>query len=216
MITENYEYNAVLEFDPDQGLYNLFITTINGSIVNKNLFFFFCEKRHAGRLDLVSADIYKTTKWTGTICVINNMFHPHQVRDGDVITYLSETDMENIGDVPESIKQSSGLASSVKSDLINALKKKRPDPSRKKFQDNRGDDILPPTILPDNSPQIVISNSKIQIAPNLFNNPNTVAGEDVTTTDSITTDNILQQNPPNTEDQIERVLVRRYIKKATE
>lgn len=210
MLTENYEYNAALEYDTEKGLYNLFITTINGNIINKNLYFFFCDKRHAGRLDLVSADIYKTTKWTGTICAINNMFHPHQVRESDVITYLSESDMENLSEVPESIKQSSGLASTVKNDLINALKKKKPDPSRRKFQDNRGSDILPPTVLPDNSPQIQISNSKIKIAPNLFNNPNTVAGE---ITPNINT--LRPQDPTNTEDQIERVLVRRYIKKAT-
>ena len=70
---------------------------------------------------------------------------------------------------------------------------------------------LPPTVLPDNSPQVQVSNSKIKIAPNLFSNPNNSAG-----TEEPTINTLRPQDPANTEDQIERILVRRYIKKATE
>ena len=168
MITQNYEYNAQLEYDKEQGLYNLFITTFNGNVVNRNISFFLCSRRHNARLDLVCADIYATTKWVGSLCQLNDMYHPHQVRDGDIITYLPESDLDGLLNVPEIIKQSGELVSQVKSDLIKALKKKKPDPTRKKFQDNRPDkDVLPPSILPSNANQIQVDNNKIKIAPDL-------------------------------------------------
>lgn len=210
MITENYEYNAQLEYDKEKGVYNLFITTFNGDVVNSNINFFFCGRRHNARLDLVSADIYETTKWTGSLCQLNGMFHPHQVRDGDIITYLPEDDLVGLLEVPDVIKQSGELISQVKSDLINALKKKTPDPKRKKFQDNRPNkDALPPTILPSNSSQIQVDNNKIKIAPDLFNNPNKSSGIPVDSPVGSATPQSPQLPPV---DQTERVLVRRYIK----
>jgi hypothetical protein len=215
MITENYEYNALLEYDKEKGVYNLFITTFNGNVVNANLNFFLCTRRHNARLDLVSADIYETTKWTGSLCQLNSMFHPHQVRDGDVITYLPESDLQGLLEVPDIVKQSGELISQVKSDLINALKKKKPDPKRKKFQDNRpNEDVLPPTVLPSNTSQIQVDNNKIKIAPDLFNNPNKSSGTPVDSPVGSATPQS-PQLPPNN-DQTERVLVRRYIKGVNE
>ena len=39
-MTVDYEYLAELEFTPDTGLYNLFITTYNGDTVNLNIFIY--------------------------------------------------------------------------------------------------------------------------------------------------------------------------------
>lgn len=201
-MTENYDYNALLEYDNTNKIYNLFISTFNGVSTNINYFFFLCEKKHECRLDLVSNDIYNTTKWTGTLCQLNNMYHPHQVRNGDIIVYLSANDMNGLSIVPELYKQSEGVVSKAKRDLTNLLKKKKPDAVRKKFVDGRGEDILPPTVLPSTAPQIQVTNNKIKIAPDLYTNPNTTAKEVVTTTNPLT----------NEQDKLERVLIRQYIK----
>ncbi len=205
MALENFDYTATLEYDTKTKMYDLFIVSFNGNIIRQNYRFFFCTRRHNARLDLVSIDIYNTSKWSGTLGQLNDIMHNFQIRDGDIIAYLPESDMSSLGDVPNIIKQTSQLANKVKSDLINILKKKKPDPNRKIFKNNRRqEDALPPTILADNSPQIVVENNKIRITPNLFTSPKSTPTEVIET-----------ENKTNISDiEVERILVRKYIKLA--
>jgi hypothetical protein len=200
-MTRDYEYLAELELNTTTGLYNLFLTTYNGDQVN--LLAFICERRHNMRLDLVSNDIYNSTRYVGTLCQLNNILNPFSIREGDVLFYCNDIDAENLLKVPEVIRQSgvNELLSKVKSDLINALKKRKKDPNVKGIA-NRND--LPPSVLPSNAPQIVIDNNKIKIAPNMFKNPN-VEPETVEPAPGP-----LSEIQPET---VERVLVNRYIKK---
>jgi len=207
MITTNYDYIAELFLDTETGLYDLYLTTINGAINNLNLKIFICERRHAGRLDRVVGEIYNESKWVGSICAINDILNPHSIRDGDVLFYLPESDLQGLIKVPENIAQ---VVGSVKNDLIKALKKKKPDGLRKNYLNNRGDDKLPPTVNTDTTPQIVVNNGKIKIAPNLFSNPNTEPAEVDNTSPLINA----PSSPKATEDEIQRILVRRYIKSA--
>ncbi len=208
MTTENYEYIAELVYSPNTGLYDLFLTTFNGNINVINYRFFFCERKHAGRLDLVSSDIYDTNKWVGTLCQLNNMPNMFSVRDGDIILYLPETDNQALLNVPENIAQPQFSVSQVKNDLINALKKKKPDALRARYLNNRQPDALPPTILPDNVPQVVTNNAKIKIAPNLFAAPTPTPAQEDNTSPLLNA----PSSPSGTGDDIQRVLVRRYIK----
>ena len=169
------------------------------------------------RLDLVSQDAYKSTKYTGTLCQLNNIINPFSVREGDVLFFTSEEESEELLIVPELIKQSGieELLSNVKSDLIKALKKKKPDPNKRNFNNKRGGDVLPPTIAPSNAPATVVENNKIKIAPNLFSNPkqnpigiDSGGGGDGETTTSVS-DATYDQDQ---EDTTERILVNRYIK----
>lgn len=208
MVTDNYDYIAELFLDTNTGLYNLELITFNGNINPLNFNIFTCSRKHACRMDLVASDIYNNTKWTGSLCMLNDMWNPFSVRDGDIIFFLPESDLQGLLQVPNNL---SGLLSNVKSDLIKALKKKKPDPSRKNYLNNRADDKLPPTVLPETSSQIVVDNNKIKIAPNLFTNPNTAP----TTTPADNTSPLSNTPTSPNEDQIERVLVRRYIKSIT-
>ena len=207
MITNNYEYIAELFLDTNTGQYDLYLTTFSGDINVLNFKTFICDRKHACRLDLVASDIYNNTKWVGSLGQINDIFNPFSIRDGDILFYLPESDLQRLLNVPNIVPNA---ISSVKNDLIKALKKKTPDALRKNYLNNRGNDKLPPTVLPDTVPQIVVSNNKIKIAPNLFTNPNTEpAPEDNTSPLSNA-----PSSPQASEDDIQRVLVRRYIKLA--
>ena len=205
--TSDYDYLLELVLDTSSGLYNLFITTFNGDVNVLNFDTFLCTRRHAGRLDLVSADLYNDTKWTGSLCTLNDILNPFSIRDGDVILYLPESDLQGLLNVPDNVMQ---VASAIKNDLINILKAKVPDGSRANYLNNNSNNLLPPTILPQTAPQIVMSNNKIQIAPNLFNNPNnTPAPTPPTTTTSVPN---APTSPSNNDVQL--VLVKKYIKLA--
>lgn len=205
MVTDNIEYIAELFLNTETGMYDLYLTTYSGDINVLNFSTFPCTRKHAGRLDLVASDIYNNTKWTGSLGQINDMWNPFSVRDGDVIFYLPESDLQKLTTIPNNVAEA---VSSVKNDLIKALKKKKPDGLRTNYLNNRNEDKLPPTVLPESAPQAVINNNKIKIAPTLFSNPNTEPAPEDTTTS-------LPIAPANaTEDDIQRVLVRRYIKLA--
>lgn len=202
-MTSGYEYLAELELNNTTGLYNLFITTYNGNQVN--LAIFICDRKHNMRLDLVSNDIYNTTRYVGTLCQLNNIINPFSISEGDILYYCTDSDAESLLNVAEVIRQSGigELMNQVKSDLINALKKNKKDNNK---ISSRGSDVIP-SVLPSNAPQIVIDNNKIKIAPNLFANPNV---EPVSVTPS---PGPLSDIKPDT---IERVLVNRYIKKTNQ
>lgn len=209
MATKNYNYLALLELDKTRDIYNLFITTYSGLSVN--LFVFVTERKHEMRLDIISNELYETTEYVGDLCQINNIVNPFSIRANDIIFYPNVEDLNDLSKVKESIRQSGieELISAAKSDLIKALKKKKPDPNKKRFNDKRNEDQLPPTVLPDNTPTTVIDNNKIKIAPNLFRNPKEdpigIGGSGATSVSGATTD---QQQ----EDTTERVLINRYIK----
>lgn len=207
MVTNNIEYIAELFLNTDTGLYDLYLTTYSGDINVLNLKTFSCTRKHAGRLDLVAGDIYNNTKWTGSLGQINDMWNPFSVREGDIIFYLPESDLQGLLRIPNNVAQAVGAA---KNDLIKALKKKKPDGLRRNYLNNRGDDKLPPTVLPDTVPQAVINNNKIKIAPNLFTNPNT----EPATVDNTSPIPNAPASPAASEDDIQRILVRRYIKLA--
>jgi hypothetical protein len=194
---QDYDYLADLTLDSKSGLYNLFITTYNGSQVS--LTPFFCTRRHNMRMDIVSNDIYKTNKYVGTLCQINNIMNPFSIKDGMVLFYTSVDEAESLMRVPEILKQSGieELLGKVKSDLINSFKNKKVDNNRRYY--NRVDDALPPTILPENSPQIVIEDNKVKIAPNLFKKPTEVVD--------------VPEGETSNPDVLERILVNRYIRK---
>jgi hypothetical protein len=156
---------------------------------------------------LVSQELYGSTKYTGTLCQLNNILDPFSIKEGDVLFYTSLSESEGLLEVPEVIRQSGidELRSQVKSELINSLKKKKNDFGRRNYLNNRDNrDVLPPSIIPDSAPQSVIENDKIRIAPNLFEQP---VSEPVPL-DTPSVGGIQAEEP----DEVERILVRRFIK----
>lgn len=202
-MTNNIDYISELVLDAKTGLYDMYITTFNGSVNVLNIKPFFCTRNHECRLDLVSNDIYNDTKYVGALTSINNILNPFSIRDGDIIFYLPVNDMENLKKINVNLNQA---MSGVKNDLINILKKKKPDGLRLNYLNNRPDTALPPTILPDNSPAIVVENNKIKIAPNLFQSPK-IKQEAISSNDTTLPIS-------STDDEVTRILISRYVKSA--
>lgn len=209
MAYQTYDYIAELYFDSKSKMYDLFLTTFNGGVSYTNIKMFLCTRKHAGRLDLVSQDIYDSQKWVGSLCTLNDIMNQHSIRDGDLLFYLPVSELSDLMKVPNNIaiSQAGQAVNSIKNDLLKALKKKKPDGLRKNYLNNREEDKLPPTVFTDSAPQIVVNNSKILIAPNLFTNPNK---EVLPVEEETTTNNIVA-----TQDDMERILVKRYIKLAS-
>lgn len=207
----NSDYTAELFLDTATGLYDLSVTTFNGAINTFNINTFLCNRKHNARLDLVCFDIYNTSLYIGTLSELNSILNPFSVKDGDVIFYLPENDLSNLLTVPETISQ---IVNNVKNDFINSFKQKKPDFVRKNYLSNRTDDKLPPTILKDNTPQIVLTNNSIKLSPTLFNNNSTnITTEQV---DNATQNNITSNITQSTNDEFQRVLVKRFIQLANQ
>ena len=204
-ITSDYDYIAELSVDPTTGLYDLTLTTFNGKINVLNFGVFICQRKHACRLDLVSGDLYNDTKWTGSLAMLNDIMNIHSIRDGDVLFYLPVSDLQGLLEVPPSVSQT---MNTVKNDLINILKKPVPDGSRANFLNNNSSKLLPPSVLPETAPQVVVNNAKIQISPNLFQNPTTTP----TVASTPVTPPIV--NSPQPTENVQLILVKKYIKLA--
>lgn len=203
MASGNIDYTAIIEYDTTNQIYDLTITTFSGIIEYTSLGFFILNRRHEGRLDLVSYDLFGDNKYEGSLCSLNSISNPYSIRNGDLLVYLPKEQMDTLSKVSEVIKKGENAINQAKQSLINSLKAKKPDSVRDKYLRDRGDDPLPSTILPDNSPQVMVDNNKILIAPNLYDQP---TPEIVDPEDNTTQDNL------KLEDSIERILVARYIK----
>lgn len=171
----NIDCTIDLTYNTSTKLYELFYTTYNGNPDTTRYGTFVATRKHNGRMDKVSYDLYQTNKYVGTLCLLNQYLDPHSISDGDILFYLPVGDMENMKSVPTSVLDPSIVnnLSVVKNDLINLMKSQRLDGNRKKFLDNVTTP-LPPTVLPSDEPVIVVTNNSILIAPDLFTNPNTI------------------------------------------
>jgi hypothetical protein len=221
MSASNIDCTIDLTFNTTYNMYELFYTTYNGKPDVTNYGIFTTTRKHNGRMDKVSYDLYNTNKYVSSLCMLNQYLDPHSVYEDDLIIYLPVTDMENLKTVKTSVLNPNILnnLSTIKSDLINMMKSQRRDGNRNKFLDNVTTPV-PPTVLPNDSPQIVVKNDSILIAPNLFTNPNTSSPNAVsidTGTPAGTpagTTNALQTSTVEVNSIVQRVLVKQYKMKA--
>lgn len=203
----NYEYIEKLEYNTLDKLYDLTITTFNGDIVTARLGYFVVSRRYNMRMDLISLDLYKSTKWVGSLCTLNNIYNEFSIKEGDVLVYLPLEDISNLSKVPDNIKYGKGAVAKTKDDFINALKNKKIDKTRANFLDKRDKvNEYPIQLASNDSPAIRVMGGKILISSPTKNN--TLSSSD----NSNLSDNLSDNLSENTEDTIERVLVNQYIK----
>lgn len=209
-------------------LYDLFVQSFKN--VTTGLYVTVITRKYEMRLDLLCVDLYGSAKYIGMIMKINDIFNPFSVKIGDVIAYVpSETLSDSLYTDPK-------LLDEQKAKLVNVLKTSKTDANRRKFLDSIGvPPALPPTVAPDGASKSVIENGKILIAPYLFNNPNDDVGisdpitdtglGDITSGDSglgqdlddtrdivISDGGVTRGDVTDTADEIERVLVKRFIR----
>jgi len=80
--------------DPNQGgLYDIFVTTFVDNISVK-IYGWVVPKECEMRIDLVSNSFYKNTKHAGVILALNNIQNPLSIKEGDIILYVNEKDID--------------------------------------------------------------------------------------------------------------------------
>ncbi len=114
------------------------------------------------RIDLVMKSIYDDTYTFPDIDIIlyiNNIDNPLNIREGMVLLYPSYESLEEYR-YYEQLRDTE-TSKSVKQSLGVLNKTTRIDEKRKKFVD--ADYSLPPVVLPESRPSVVIDNNKIKI-----------------------------------------------------
>lgn len=168
-MTPDFDYLADLTLDPTTGIYNLFISTYNGNSVSVD--FFRVTRSEEMRMDKVSKKLYGTSKYVGTLCQLNDVLNPYAIREGDLLAYCSPEQANNLMKVSDAIAQNGigELLSTTRRDLLDSYKKSQQDPNRRNYLTKRDEAAqLPPTVMPNTVPQIIIENNKIKVSTGTF------------------------------------------------
>lgn len=200
MALENIKSFELLQIDNLSKVYDLSVITFNDLTVPIRIFY--CEQKHAMKLYQVSQDLYDSIKYVDLLCHINSIFNPFSIREGDVLFWVEQNYADQLYGIPQDALADANQQAI--NNLFNPKKRPKSDSNRTPFLD-RGKDILPPNVLQDPVPQIVVDNNKIKLTPNLFNNPK--SNITATTVPAGSIDAL-----PQTDETIERVLVRKYVR----
>ncbi len=198
--------------------YDLFVQTYASLGDDVQLRYYIVDRSRAMRLDLVCTDLYGDISNLQMLMFINNIDNPFGVKENDLIFWIEAKDLSKATVVDPKVLDDG------RDNLINAFKASVSDPARSAYLQNRGNDQLPPNVVADNSPKIIIDNNKIIVGANLFTNPNNQvrnvdAINDTSSLGSLTDANgnaVTPTTPPTLtdaelNDSTERILVRRFI-----
>lgn len=196
--------------------YDLFVqnyATLNDEV---QLRYYIVDRSRQMRLDLVCTDLYGDISNLQLLMFINNIDNPFGIQEDDILFWVETKDIARISAVDPKVIEDG------REELINAFKASVSDPARNAYLQNRGNDQLPPNIVPDNAPKIIIDNNKVIVGANLFTNPNNQVrnSDSINDTSSLggLTDSsgnpVTPTTPPTltAAEDTERVLVRRFIK----
>ena len=121
------------------------------------------QKGEDMRIDLVMQSIYGdyNLKDVDVLLYINNIDNPINIREGMVILYPDSGSMESFRWEESVANSSSASAKEVRNKLAKLNKTTRKDEKRKKFLES--DYSLPPFVLKDPKPAIVVEGTNIKI-----------------------------------------------------
>lgn len=147
----------ILDRDTD-GLYDFNKRTHDWSLTTSRTEYL-VQKSDEMRLDQICFNIYGNTENIGFLMNFNNIDNPLNVKEGDIIYYVSE-DLINLFKLQDSTTNSSNEIS-----LPNRTTRK--DKSRQSYLENSGQ--LPPTVLNRPTPSVTLSGNNIIIGRNTSN-----------------------------------------------
>jgi hypothetical protein len=125
-------------------LYNLFAKTYVQDSEPK-IQVHIVAKEEEMRMDLVSFNIYDSVDHVDFLCNFNSIDNPLNIKEGDIINYVNLDSLSLfIFNEPNDDQ--------IKKGLLNENKAAKKDPNRTKFVEENY--TLPPTFLPEPTPQI--------------------------------------------------------------
>jgi len=148
------------------GFFDLTIPFINEAALSPNQFI--CDRKHNGRMDLVSLDIYGSVEYKMLLCGVNNFLNEFSIKEGDVLFY------PNLDDIDSSRSVQGVVSEDDRANLIDAMKRAAQDPARTKYlKDRKVKESLPTPIQPIGRQQVESRGDKIKLSPGFGNTPTT-------------------------------------------
>ena len=129
----------------------------------------YVAKDQEGRIDLVSDQYFGTGEFIDAICIVNNIFNPFSVKEGDILIIPNLKTPENFYKKPKKVDG----VSSIKSEFIeknqNQKDKNRIERliEKAKTKENGVKNPLPPNILQPDQEIKEFKSGKIKLATNL-------------------------------------------------
>jgi hypothetical protein len=111
------------------------------------------QKGEQMRMDLVSLSIYNNPEYVDFICFINGISNPLNVKEGQLLVYLGEEQIDDF-----KLKLPSQNVAAIVTQPNRAT---RPDPSRQEYLDNNLS--LPPNLLENPADQVQVRGNVIRL-----------------------------------------------------
>jgi hypothetical protein len=124
---------------------------------------FYVTDEHEMRLDLISLDMYGSTKYMELIMDINGIINPFAIKKGDILVSTEVNVLDGL--IPQQT-----LYDEFKQKMIDVRKKHREDPARSEFN-RRSQEIerkkldIVPTMQPKDKPLVELDGDYIKINP---------------------------------------------------
>lgn len=159
MFFYSFDENKLDRQNTTGNLFDLFKTTITDKELSKlEKFQYIVTSENDGRLDNVCSDIYDTNIYVEELMKINNIYNQYSIKAGNVILYISLTDMQNLYKPDDETKKSSKI------DALNIN-----NPKSTQIDSNRKNQLYTPIIKDNRTKQVywnkdnktIIINNKI-------------------------------------------------------
>ena len=129
-------------------------------VIDNNIQTHTVDKDTQMRLDLVSNDIYQTVDYVDFLCDINNIINPLSIKENQKIIYVSQN-------LIPAFRPELTTNNKIRSQISNKRKRRKIDPNRQKFLEEKSQS-LPPTITKKDYNPVKYKDGKISIGDNIF------------------------------------------------
>lgn len=134
--------------------------TYNPELILRNYSIYVVEESDQMRMDLICFNIYGNTDNIDFLCNINNIKNPLSVKEGMYILYTDPNLISSFR--PDRIKYDK-----IREVISNQRKKSKPDPKRKKYNDEKSQS-LPPSVTKKDYIPVKYRDGKIRIGEGIF------------------------------------------------
>ena len=152
-------FRSIEQLDNTNSYFNL-EQTVWTIVKNRTYFMYVVDSFNNMRLDQICYDIYGSNEYMDFLMFINDIINPLNVKDGDILIYTNQEDINNFKVDPE-------VVDNIKNKLINLSKTTRTDKGKSNY--NEKVTSLPPTVNQNPTPVITLDGTQVIIGKGIFN-----------------------------------------------
>ena len=154
---ELYDIDNLVKNDGSGNFYDLFEIFFEKDNT-ANFKVYTVQRGEEMRMDLVSQSIYNDTKYVDFLCNLNRILNPLNIKIGDRMIYVDETEIEGFRVKP--------TTQTVQQVIAKSNRGTQQDKSRQDYVENNFS--LPPNVLERPAEQVLIKGSVIRLGNGLF------------------------------------------------